>query len=795
MADDLGWGEVGLYPSKSKHGRIRTPHLDRFGREGMIFRQAYSGYCVCAPSRMAFFTGRHSGRFSSMRVEGTFLRPFQNIRIFPQVLQSAGYVTGLFGKASPLKLPLRQGFNRFVGQLHQGLCHNMYPKYIDEAEGELNFPLSGNVQEKSRELCMANPESYNYTIDVFHTAALAWLEEVSKGPAPFFLYMSYTIPHAGGWADSPLMPETGQPVPVDMGYGSNGSAWPEVERDHAAVISYMDLKVGELMKQLKDLGIDDQTICFFASDNGAHSEGGHAIAFFDSTGGLPGHKGGMYEASVRSPSMVRWPTWIAENQTSELPWAFWDVFPTVAQLAGVKVETPIDGISILPELLRSNDAAKEAVDMETAPPLERYFYFTWRGDGGRFKPIKDPFIKRNGPGYTIRWGNWKGMVPHCWDQDLFKPTRRDRMRLFDLKADPLETTDVAKTKPEIVELLMNLAARKAESHEQLVKAMGIRQTWREAQVIKMDTNVKLQKKENRALINKLKKAFKKVEEHKAEELEKWQIVKEEHEEKIRQVQERRDWALQVFQEELVQDYLDKEQRTQERLAEMREKAREKALKGEEEYLEKLEKSLRQIEAKQKEKEEDFLESLERQAAARVTVGQQHEEIKQEAKKHWTEKVVPKLEKKREEEERLRRKVPRRPKANSSDAMSPKKLKFLQEEAQRRLEQRQSMDELVYRNLQRLQRSHDFKTDQLLSRIEETNARSQEIKDRRQNRHLEREAVMKESLIEKARVHEELRTMKVQVLRSEDRVPVRAYGTSLKAALAALAAVVGPRAKP
>lgn len=253
----------GLYPSKSKHGRIRTPHLDRFGREGMIFRQAYSGYCVCAPSRMAFFTGRHSGRFSSMRVEGTFLRPFQNIRIFPQVLQSAGYVTGLFGKASPLKLPLRQGFNRFVGQLHQGLCHNMYPKYIDEAEGELNFPLSGNVQEKSRELCMANPESYNYTIDVFHTAALAWLEEVSKGPAPFFLYMSYTIPHAGGWADSPLMPETGQPVPVDMGYGSNGSAWPEVERDHAAVISYMDLKVGELMKQLKDLGIDDQTICLF----------------------------------------------------------------------------------------------------------------------------------------------------------------------------------------------------------------------------------------------------------------------------------------------------------------------------------------------------------------------------------------------------------------------------------------------------------------------------------------------------------------------------------------------------
>lgn len=343
-------------------------------------------------------------------------------------------------------------------------------------------------------------------------------------------------------------------------------------------------------------------------------------------------------------------------------------------------------------------------------------------------------------------------------QQLKDRSQAEIQRAIDTEKDKLQKIQDCAERH--VKMQKQVAARKAESHEQLVKAMGIRQTWREAQVIKMDTNVKLQKKENRALINKLKKAFKKVEEHKAEELEKWQIVKEEHEEKIRQVQERRDWALQVFQEELVQDYLDKEQRTQERLAEMREKAREKALKGEEEYLEKLEKSLRQIEAKQKEKEEDFLESLERQAAARVTVGQQHEEIKQEAKKHWTEKVVPKLEKKREEEERLRRKVPRRPKANSSDAMSPKKLKFLQEEAQRRLEQRQSMDELVYRNLQRLQRSHDFKTDQLLSRIEETNARSQEIKDRRQNRHLEREAVMKESLIEKARVHEELRTMKV-----------------------------------
>ena len=259
MADDLGWGEVGLYPAHSKHGRIRTPHLDTFGREGMVFLHAYAGYCVCAPSRMSFFTGRHSGRFTAMRVNGRSLGVAQNISVFPQVLQQAGYATGAFGKTAPLDSPLQQGFSIFIGQKSQGLCHNMYPKHIDREDGFLNFPLSGNFQNKSRELCMKKPERYNYTIDVFQDAAIAWMTEVSKTTSPFFLYMSYTIPHAGGWGDFPKMPENGQPVPYDMGYGRKD--WPEVERDHAAVISYMDMKIGELMEQLKSLGIDNKTIC------------------------------------------------------------------------------------------------------------------------------------------------------------------------------------------------------------------------------------------------------------------------------------------------------------------------------------------------------------------------------------------------------------------------------------------------------------------------------------------------------------------------------------------------------
>ena len=263
MADDLGWGEVGLYPANSKHGRLRTPYLDQFGREGVAFRHAYAGYCVCAPSRMSFFTGKHSGRFVAMGLDGMSLRPEQNVSTFPEVLQSAGYVTAAFGKTSPLTAPLRQGFQVFLGQVSQGLCHNMYPRHIDQGKGQLNFALFGNFANKSRDLCMENPERYNYTIDVFHDAAMAWLEEVSKAPGPpFFLYMSYTIPHAGGWGDYPKMPESEPPVPLDMGYTDR--TWPSVERDHAATVSYMDLKIGQLMKHLQTLGIDEKTHLFLS---------------------------------------------------------------------------------------------------------------------------------------------------------------------------------------------------------------------------------------------------------------------------------------------------------------------------------------------------------------------------------------------------------------------------------------------------------------------------------------------------------------------------------------------------
>lgn len=435
MSDDLGWGEPGLYPSTSPRGRIATPNLDKFGREGIVFKQAYAGYTVCAPSRTTFFTGRHSGQFVKHGWNGEELKPSQDAKTTAQVLKDAGYRTGAFGKVAPLVSPTQQGFDTFTGQVNQAYCHNMYPNRIDTGLHQLNLELVGNNKKKSRELCMKEPEQYNYTIDVFHEYGMAWLDTVAKGSDPFFLYMSYTVPHAGGWGTEPKYPEQGQPVPTDLQYANK--SWPDVEKDHAAVVTYLDKKVGDLLEHLKDLGVENNTLVFFASDNGAHREGGHSELFFNSTGGLSGHKRSMYEGGMRSPTMARWPAVIQPGRTSDFAWAFWDVLPTLAEAAGADVPPGLDGISILPELRG-----------ETQPDHE-YLFFTWQGNED--KPT-------GRPGYSVRMGKWKGIVPHC--NHGLSPSMDDPMQVFDLENDPFEKTDVAKKNAAVVSQLKKLVISK-----------------------------------------------------------------------------------------------------------------------------------------------------------------------------------------------------------------------------------------------------------------------------------------------------------------------------------------------
>ena len=169
MADDLGYGEVGAFPAGSAHGRLATPHLDRFARGAMVFTDSYAGYTVCAPSRTTLMTGYHSGSFEAHGLSGTAIPPSQDVVLLPAMLKAAGYATAVIGKAAPLTAPAAQGFDYFIGQVDQNLCHNMYPRYIDVGNGTQNLNLTRNwavppSAAAAREACMAAPHAFNYTV-------------------------------------------------------------------------------------------------------------------------------------------------------------------------------------------------------------------------------------------------------------------------------------------------------------------------------------------------------------------------------------------------------------------------------------------------------------------------------------------------------------------------------------------------------------------------------------------------------------------------------------------------------
>jgi len=288
----------------------------------------------------------------------------------------------------------------------------------------------------------------------------------SKASQPFFLYQAFTVPHAGGWSHAPASAESGAPVPSDGQYADK-DGWPNVEKDHAAVITYLDNYVGAMMQTVSTLGIEENTIMFFASDNGAHLEGGHSYHFFNSTGGLAGHKRSLYEGGVRSPIMVRWPGTITPG-VSDFAWAFWDFMPTVAELSGGTAAPDIDGMSIVPTLMGKTQTA------------HKYLYWTWDGtgrmeasplpQGWQFEQLasgllgyrhvasgeltsvrpdtaKDTATKGGSSGYGVRIGEWKGVVAHCAQTPTqgAAPSSDDVMEVYYLTTDPFELNNLGNT--------------------------------------------------------------------------------------------------------------------------------------------------------------------------------------------------------------------------------------------------------------------------------------------------------------------------------------------------------------
>ncbi|UCD50249.1 MAG: arylsulfatase [Phycisphaerales bacterium] len=409
LADDLGYGDVGCYGQKT----IRTPHIDRLAAEGMRFTDHYAGSTVCAPSRCSLMTGLHTGHTyvrgnREIQPMGQLPLPADTMTL-PRMLKQAGYTTALIGKwglggPNSTGTPNNQGFDYFFGYLCQRHAHNYYPEFLFRNDQRVH--LRNKVAGDRRDGAGVATEKVDYSYDLMAAEALKFVEENRAGP--FFLYLAITIPHANNEAG-----RKGMEVP-DYGIYANKD-WPEAQKGHAAMIGRLDRDMGRLMRKLKELGIDDNTVVFFTSDNGPHREGGADPNYFDSNGPLRGIKRDLYEGGIRVPLIARWPGRIAAGTTSDHVSAFWDFLPTFATLGGTKPPKNTDGLCVVPTLLSIPNKQKE----------HEFLYWEFHERGSK---------------QAVRMGPWKA----------FRSGASGKLELYDLETDLGETNDVADLHPDVV---------------------------------------------------------------------------------------------------------------------------------------------------------------------------------------------------------------------------------------------------------------------------------------------------------------------------------------------------------
>ena len=451
LCDDMGYGDLGCYGQPF----IRTPHIDAMASEGIRFTQAYAGSPVSAPSRASFMTGQHSGHCevrgnkeywgnspiimygNNKEYSVVGQHPYDPDHIIlPEIMKDNGYTTGMFGKwaggyEGSCSTPDKRGIDEYYGYICQFQAHLYYPNFLNRYSKALgDTGVVRVIMDENIKYPMYGPDYQKrpqYSADMIHEKAMEWLDN-QDGKQPFFGVFTYTLPHAElvQPEDSLLNEYKAKFDPDKVFKGSEGSRYNAITHTHAqfaAMITRLDYYVGEVLKKLKEKGLDENTLVIFSSDNGPHEEGGADPTFFGRDGKLRGLKRQCHEGGIRIPFIARWPGHVPAGEVNDHICAFYDLMPTFCDVAGIKnyekkyrnKEKEVDyfdGLSFAPTLLGKKKQ-------------KQHDFLYWE------------FNETNQ--IAVRMGDWKLIV------------KKGKPSLYNLKTDIHEDNDIALQHPEIVE--------------------------------------------------------------------------------------------------------------------------------------------------------------------------------------------------------------------------------------------------------------------------------------------------------------------------------------------------------
>ena len=465
LCDDMGYGDLGCYGQPF----IRTPHIDAMANEGMRFTQAYAGSPVSAPSRASFMTGQHTGHCevrgnkeywgnspiimygNNKEYSVVGQHPYDPDHvILPEIMKDNGYTTGMFGKwaggyEGSCSTPDKRGIDEYYGYICQFQAHLYYPNFLNRYSKALgDTGVVRIVMDENIKYPMYGPEYQKrsqYSADMIHEKAMEWLDQQDT-KQPFFGIFTYTLPHAElvQPEDSILNEYKAKFDPDKVYKGSEGSRYNAITHTHAqfaAMITRLDYYVGEVLKKLKEKGLDENTLVIFSSDNGPHEEGGADPTFFGRDGKLRGLKRQCYEGGIRIPFIVRWPGKIQAGSVNDHQLAFYDLMPTFCDLIGVKnyvkkytnkkkATDYFDGLSFAPTLLGNGEQKK-------------HDFLYWE------------FEETDQIG--VRMGDWKMVV------------KKGTPYLYDLANDIHEDHDIASQHPDLVKQMTYIIHKQHTENE------------------------------------------------------------------------------------------------------------------------------------------------------------------------------------------------------------------------------------------------------------------------------------------------------------------------------------------